>query len=49
MPAEAKQPNEHIGNMTEMGGDNETAATWIPDEREGNSKGQEDDEKKVLY
>ena len=38
-PGEAKQPKEHIGNMTEMGGDNETAATWIPNAREGNSKG----------
>ena len=29
MPGKAKQPKKHIGNMTEMGGDNERAATIV--------------------
>ncbi|WP_207491615.1 hypothetical protein [Aridibaculum aurantiacum] len=41
VPGEAKQPKEHTGYMTEMGGDAETAATRIPDDSEGNSNGLE--------
>jgi hypothetical protein len=37
MEGEPKQPKEHTGNMTGMGGDTETAATRIPDDSEGNS------------
>lgn len=41
VPGEAKQPREHTGNMTEIGGDTETAATRIPDASAGNSNGLE--------
>jgi hypothetical protein len=42
-PGEAKQPKEHTGKMTGMGGDTETAATRIPDASEGNKGGSAND------